>query len=74
MCEDFLRLKASVREFVVSRLDHKTLNEIEGLENPTSETLARWVCDRLVNGLWTNLRPAWVRVAESDSAWVEYRP
>jgi 6-pyruvoyltetrahydropterin/6-carboxytetrahydropterin synthase len=28
-------------------LDHRYLNEVEGLENPTSEHLARWVWDRL---------------------------
>lgn len=29
------------------RLDHNYLNEIEGLENPTSENLARWIWARL---------------------------
>ncbi|MGH8510610.1 MAG: 6-carboxytetrahydropterin synthase QueD [Gammaproteobacteria bacterium] len=28
-------------------LDHHCLNEIEGLENPTSENLARWIWQRL---------------------------
>lgn len=28
-------------------LDHHYLNEIEGLENPTSEMLARWIWKRL---------------------------
>ncbi len=28
-------------------LDHNYLNEIEGLENPTSEVLARWIWRRL---------------------------
>ena len=28
-------------------LDHRYLNEIDGLENPTSEVLARWIWDRL---------------------------
>jgi len=28
-------------------LDHNYLNEVEGLENPTSELLARWIWDRL---------------------------
>lgn len=28
-------------------LDHKCLNEIPGLENPTSEILARWIWERL---------------------------
>ena len=29
------------------RLDHYYLNEIEGLENPTAEVLARWIWQRL---------------------------
>ncbi len=32
---------------LVDRLDHWHLNEIEGLENPTSEILAKWIFDRL---------------------------
>jgi len=27
-------------------LDHRYLNEVEGLSNPTSETLAHWILDR----------------------------
>ncbi len=27
--------------------DHHYLNEIPGLENPTSENIARWIWDRL---------------------------
>lgn len=33
------------------RLDHYYLNEIEGLENPTSEVLARWIWQRLAPDL-----------------------
>ena len=29
------------------QLDHNYLNEVAGLENPTSENLAKWVWDRL---------------------------
>ena len=29
------------------QLDHRFLNEVPGLENPTSEHLARWVWERL---------------------------
>jgi 6-pyruvoyltetrahydropterin/6-carboxytetrahydropterin synthase len=29
------------------RLDHRYLNEVPGLENPTSENLARWIWDAL---------------------------
>ncbi len=32
-------------------LDHYYLNEIDGLENPTSEVLARWIWDRLTVAL-----------------------
>jgi 6-pyruvoyltetrahydropterin/6-carboxytetrahydropterin synthase len=28
-------------------LDHNYLNEVEGLENPTSEILSKWIWDRL---------------------------
>ena len=34
-------------EPLVRRLDHYYLNEIDGLSNPTSEILARWIYDRL---------------------------
>ena len=30
-----------------AQLDHRYLNELPGLENPTSELLARWIWDRL---------------------------
>jgi 6-pyruvoyltetrahydropterin/6-carboxytetrahydropterin synthase len=33
------------------RLDHHYLNEIEGLENPTSENIARWIWQRLADEL-----------------------
>ncbi len=29
------------------QLDHHLLNEIEGLENPTSEVLSKWIWNRL---------------------------
>ncbi len=32
---------------LVRRLDHYYLNEIEGLANPTSENIAKWLWDRL---------------------------
>lgn len=46
---DFGDIKAAVRP-LVERLDHYYLNEVDGLENPTSENLARWV--------WRRLKPA----------------
>jgi 6-pyruvoyltetrahydropterin/6-carboxytetrahydropterin synthase len=38
-------------EPVRDELDHHYLNEIAGLENPTSEILARWIWDRLAGTL-----------------------
>ncbi|MCA9283586.1 MAG: 6-carboxytetrahydropterin synthase QueD [Phycisphaerales bacterium] len=43
---DYGDIKAAI-EPVRKRLDHYCLNEIDGLENPTSEMLARWIWDRL---------------------------
>lgn len=57
-------------EPTVAKLDHYFLNEVEGLENPTSEILAAW--------LWQRLRPALpglqaITVAETCNARCVYR-
>jgi 6-pyruvoyltetrahydropterin/6-carboxytetrahydropterin synthase len=33
------------------QVDHRYLNEVAGLDNPTSENLARWIWDRLAAAL-----------------------
>ena len=43
---DFADIKAAFGP-LDAMLDHHYLNEIDGLENPTSENLARWIWDRL---------------------------
>jgi 6-pyruvoyltetrahydropterin/6-carboxytetrahydropterin synthase len=43
---DFADIKKAFQPFY-DQLDHHYLNEIEGLENPTSEHVARWIYDRL---------------------------
>ena len=45
---DFADMKAAFAP-LFERLDHRYLNEVTGLENPTSENLARWV--------WQELKP-----------------
>lgn len=45
---DFAELKKSVKS-VVEEVDHKLLNNIEGLDNPTCELLAKW--------LWEKIKP-----------------
>jgi 6-pyruvoyltetrahydropterin/6-carboxytetrahydropterin synthase len=32
---------------VLDALDHRLLNEVQGLENPTTENLAPWIYDRV---------------------------
>jgi 6-pyruvoyltetrahydropterin/6-carboxytetrahydropterin synthase len=43
---DFGDLKKAFRP-LYEQLDHRLLNEVEGLENPTSENVARWIWQRL---------------------------
>ena len=43
---DFADVKAAFQPFY-DQLDHNYLNEIEGLENPTSENFAIWIWERL---------------------------
>jgi len=57
-------------EPLVKRLDHYYLNEIEGLDNPTSENLAKWI--------WDHLKPtlpllAAIIVHETCTSICEYR-
>ncbi len=46
---DFADIKEAMRP-LLEVLDHTYLNEIDGLSNPTSEELARWI--------WRRLRPS----------------
>lgn len=43
---DFADIKAAFKP-IYEQLDHHYLNDIPGLENPTSEVLAVWIWDRM---------------------------
>lgn len=43
---DFAELKQRIKS-VVELVDHKLLNDIEGLNNPTCELLAKWLLERI---------------------------
>lgn len=58
---DYGSIRAQV-EPLRQRLDHYYLNDVEGLENPTSENLARWLWERLRPGL-----PALVRITVHET-------
>ena len=46
---DFAELKTAFQA-IEDQLDHRCLNDVAGLDNPTSENLARWI--------WLHLRPS----------------
>jgi len=43
---DFGDIKAATTP-IEQALDHRCLNDIAGLENPTSEMVAKWIWDRI---------------------------
>lgn len=47
---DFGEIKAAMQP-ILDGLDHRYLNEVDGLENPTVENIARWIWLRLKPGL-----------------------
>jgi 6-pyruvoyltetrahydropterin/6-carboxytetrahydropterin synthase len=66
---DFGDIKRACKP-IVEQLDHYYLNVIEGLENPTSENLCRWI--------WTRLKPtlpalAGVEIHETCTSGCVYR-
>lgn len=48
--QDFADLKRAFQP-LFEQLDHNYLNDVPGLDNPTSENLAKWVWERLKPGL-----------------------
>jgi 6-pyruvoyltetrahydropterin/6-carboxytetrahydropterin synthase len=55
---------------LLDRLDHRYLNEVDGLGNPTSENLARWIWDGLAGG---GLPLSAVTVRETCTSGCTYR-
>ena len=47
-------------------LDHRTLNDVPGLENPTAELLAGWIADHIDVPHLSR-----VRVSETPNTWAE---
>lgn len=67
---DFGDITAAVEPLLRAELDHRTLNDVPGLENPTSEVLCGW--------LWSRLAPRFpglssVTVHETCTARCTYR-
>ena len=66
---DFADISAACRP-LHDELDHRLLNDVPGLENPTSEVLARWIWQRLADRL-PGL--AMVEVRETCTSGCRYR-
>jgi 6-pyruvoyltetrahydropterin/6-carboxytetrahydropterin synthase len=67
---DFGAVAAIVEPILKQELDHRTLNDIAGLENPTAENLCAW--------LWNRLQPlvphlAAITVHETGASRCTYR-
>ena len=45
---DFFDIDKIFNKNIMPKIDHKLLNEIEGLDNPTSEILCKWIWNKLV--------------------------
>jgi 6-pyruvoyltetrahydropterin/6-carboxytetrahydropterin synthase len=60
MVVDYAEISAVVKPIVEESLDHRYLNEIDGLENPTAENLAIWLWNRIIEA-----RPWWFWYVES---------
>ncbi len=66
---DYAEIKAAIQP-LLSQLDHKHLNDIPGLEKPTTEFIARWI--------WKRLHPAlpqlsMIAIQETPTTRCEYR-
>lgn len=69
---DFAEVRRALQP-ILKRLDHHLLNEIDGLDNPTSELLACWIADHMrgpVEDLGATLVA--VVVSETDGSEVAY--
>ena len=67
---DFYDLDIIVKDVIVNKIDHKNLNSITGLANPSSEYLSIWIWDKLlphVPGLYQ------VTVSEDNGTGVKYK-
>lgn len=62
---DFAEIDAEIMP-LIRKVDHRLLNEVEGLENPTAEIIAAWFLQRI-----TSCES--VRVYENDDCWAEVK-
>jgi 6-pyruvoyltetrahydropterin/6-carboxytetrahydropterin synthase len=61
--KDFAEMDAEIMP-LIKKVDHRVLNDVEGLENPTAEIIAAWFFQRIVGC-------ERIRVYETDDCWAE---
>ena len=71
MIMDYADIKDYVYPLVEDYLDHYNLNDTTGLENPTSEEIARWVFDKLEEAGLAGLHS--VEIRETCTAGCRYQ-
>ena len=69
MVLDFFDLDKLVQP-VVDEIDHRCLNDIDGLENPTAELIAKWFADRIL-AITELAVPITCRVYETPECYAE---
>ncbi len=76
MLLDYGRISAVVKPMIEELLDHRHLNDIAGLENPTSEVLASWLYHELQLRFSQEINLFFdaVIVHETCTSECEYRP
>ncbi len=62
---DYNEIQARMKP-ILSLIDHTTLNEVSGLENPTSELLAKWIYEKSITAL-----PMIVQISVAETAATE---
>ena len=71
---DFVELKNRLRA-ASEYLDHRFINDLKPFDeiNPSAENIARFICDQVQREL-KGVAVSFVKVWETDTAWVIYRP
>jgi 6-pyruvoyltetrahydropterin/6-carboxytetrahydropterin synthase len=77
---DFWELDRHVKP-LIDLIDHRNLNDIDGLWNPTAENIAQWFLEKINSSMLfeqdiPNNQPSVseVRVYETPDCWATYKP
>ena len=68
---DFYDIDSTFNQYIHPLIDHKVLNEVQGLENPTSENLCKWIWDNLIEHITGLYR---IDVSEDFGTGIIYQP